>query len=80
MFTGVDLGLNNKSILSPSTSINGCISTPHSEAQKSFTGSESPFREWATNSLGCLATDVVSPERDDDVLMAPSYSDLSAKM
>jgi hypothetical protein len=38
--------------------------------------SDSPFREWATNSLGCLA-DVVSPERDESGMLS-SYSELSA--
>jgi hypothetical protein len=51
--------------------------TPQCDGKKGVAGSESPFREWATNSLGCLA-DVVSPERDDAVMLPPSYPELRA--
>ena len=72
MLSGLDGGLLAKNILSPSASINTSIATPRSEGKKSSAGSESPFREWATNSLGCLANDVVSPSHDA-AMLPPSY-------
>jgi len=71
-------GLLGRSMASPSGSVGAGGRTPRSNGKKSVSDSDSPFREWATNSLGCLATDMVSPERDETGMLSASYSELSA--
>jgi len=69
-------GVLGKTMQSPSGWVAEGGRTPRSGGKKSVSDSDSPFREWATNSLGCLA-DVVSPERDESGMLS-SYSELSA--
>ena len=73
---GVD-GMLGKTMQSPSGWVAEGGRTPRSSGKKSVSDSDSPFREWVTNSLGCLA-DVVSPERDEAGMLSASYSELSA--
>jgi hypothetical protein len=70
-------GMLGKTMQSPSGWVAEGGRTPRSGGKKSVSDSDSPFREWATNSLGCLA-DVVSPERDESGMLSASYSELSA--